>query len=908
MEEITTDDSIDHVLSNFFEILCHYDIELAESLSIHLSHLSSFSIQNVQCITQDILWGIKQELQFGKAIAKGYMSIIAFPDILPKYHHIIHLYGQSGPTLGKIIAASIAPILHFDTIPGLMDLCHQTIAIMLQKGVYTLHFPLSALASIFQSGDSQSGISIFKLLSTIYSQPLSYNYSLYLSKHLPDLWRSLVSSKRSFQIDALRRIAEQHIEWSESFEQGLTRGLSHLNQHGLSHFVSNGLTQFKHRIERGHQYFSLSSYEGRSACYAYQHAIELNHILPQLNRYLKARISSRCGIRSLSAISSDLNDQTIHMTSDHHTIYLPQTMGYFDNQKDNIHLYKLLVKMEAGQIEWGTYDFDLEKLSHSYSHLMIINRHHGQGSDIEQFIDGFSKPDLALDLFQIIEQGRIRWLMSHCYPGVIRSYRNIFDQYLSQIRSTQITRHPLFPLYTLIAIDRPHSILLTEQDQLVFRQLHEYFQCMCKINPRVEDSAAWVVTHYERIVNDVCKNANSNYQRMAFPFGRKIVPKLITKTLLDMNQKADQLQQQLLQSNIHIYQSDIRKWINSTNGNMSEKSLQQLLEQKGISLHQSHVSITHVSPEQQQGTRIEAEHDSCPVSWYKEWDCRIGDYLHDHTRVRHRIAEGHPDMFYQNVLLSHSGLLKHIRRSFELIRPEGLQILRKWHEGDDFDYRALIDYAIDRKSKKTPSERLYKKRVKQYRDVSVLLLIDLSRSTANDVPSTAKSVLQVEKEAIVLFCEALTQCGDPFCLAGFSGTGHLGVDFYLIKDFSDPLDDTIKGKISGMVSQRSTRMGAAIRHATTMMHHVLSKIRLIIILGDGFPNDIDYKKEYAITDTRMAIREARSQGVYVHGITVNLSSDAMLDQLYGKGKHHIISDVKELPDKLPLIYRNLTKE
>jgi nitric oxide reductase activation protein len=102
-------------------------------------------------------------------------------------------------------------------------------------------------------------------------------------------------------------------------------------------------------------------------------------------------------------------------------------------------------------------------------------------------------------------------------------------------------------------------------------------------------------------------------------------------------------------------------------------------------------------------------------------------------------------------------------------------------------------------------------------------------------------------------------------------------------------------------------MGAAIRHATSQLEKVSSKVRLLIIMGDGFPNDVDYKRDYAIEDTRKAIFEAHSKNIYTHAITVNFSGDSKLDDLYGNVHHNVISDVRELPDKLLRIYSGLTR-
>jgi nitric oxide reductase activation protein len=262
---------------------------------------------------------------------------------------------------------------------------------------------------------------------------------------------------------------------------------------------------------------------------------------------------------------------------------------------------------------------------------------------------------------------------------------------------------------------------------------------------------------------------------------------------------------------------------------------------------------------------------------------------------------------YRDALEANRPLVKKIRYAFEFLKPEGLSLLRHWVEGDEFDYRALIDAAIDQQMGRIPSDRLYIKRLKREREVAVLLLVDLSRSTANTVGGTSKTVLDIEREAIVLFCEALQVVGDSFAVAGFSGTGRLGVDYWCVKDFNEPMGDEIRKRINAMAPQRSTRMGAAIRHAASRLEKIPKKVRLLIVLGDGFPNDAGYKGEYAVSDTRRAIAEARAKGIYLRPITVNLIPDQQLDRMYGHRHHTVIADVRELPDKLWRIYSSVTR-
>jgi len=296
-----------------------------------------------------------------------------------------------------------------------------------------------------------------------------------------------------------------------------------------------------------------------------------------------------------------------------------------------------------------------------------------------------------------------------------------------------------------------------------------------------------------------------------------------------------------------------------------------------------------------------------PVFWYPEWDGSRGDYRNAHVRVRVGRPPAADAGVCAGVLSRRHHLVNRIRRAFELLRPQGVALLRRWTEGDDFDYRALLDFAVDRRAGRTPSDRVYLKRLKVNRDVATLLLVDQSRSTMHPAAGTHQSVMAVEKEAIVLFCEALGVLGDRFAVAGFSGAGRLGVDYFWVKTFGDAMGAGVWARIAGMAPLRSTRMGAAIRHATAAFEAAPAAVRLLIVLGDGFPNDLDYKKGYAVEDTRKAIQEAHARHIHTHGITVNIASGAGLDALYGGSAHTVISDVRELPDALWRVYANLTR-
>jgi len=140
-------------------------------------------------------------------------------------------------------------------------------------------------------------------------------------------------------------------------------------------------------------------------------------------------------------------------------------------------------------------------------------------------------------------------------------------------------------------------------------------------------------------------------------------------------------------------------------------------------------------------------------------------HLHEKT------APAEAGDFYPEVLRTHLHLVRRSRQTFERLRPEGLKRLRRWRDGDEFDYRQLIDAWVDRRSGEVPSDRLFVKRVRDRREVAVLLLVDVSRSTANRVPGSESSVLDIEKEAVVILCEALSVLGDDLPRPAFPAAG-----------------------------------------------------------------------------------------------------------------------------------------
>jgi nitric oxide reductase activation protein len=262
--------------------------------------------------------------------------------------------------------------------------------------------------------------------------------------------------------------------------------------------------------------------------------------------------------------------------------------------------------------------------------------------------------------------------------------------------------------------------------------------------------------------------------------------------------------------------------------------------------------------------------------------------------------------FYDDTIKEHYGVVSQLRRHFGLLRPDRIQRFFREERGDDIDYSAAIESVVERHAGITPSDRVYIRREKNLRDVSVAFLADMSYSTSDELAS-GKRIIDVEKEGLVLMAEALESIGDQWAVYGFSTNRREKVDFHVIRDFNMPYNDDVKMRFDGMKPMAQTRLGAVIRHASSLLQRQASRIRILILLSDGRPYDIDYGDAWhGVEDTRRALWEGRKKGLTSFCITVDKKSREYLPYMFGKSNFVVINDIEALPVMLPLIYKRLT--
>ena len=268
--------------------------------------------------------------------------------------------------------------------------------------------------------------------------------------------------------------------------------------------------------------------------------------------------------------------------------------------------------------------------------------------------------------------------------------------------------------------------------------------------------------------------------------------------------------------------------------------------------------------------------------------------------------------------------------------------VRKLEDGEEIDIDEVIEAFIDIRTGVGPSEKLFWRRNKIQRDVAVVFLLDTSASTAEAIEEARsaaddweapedpveymvwlrnrrgegarrsyKRIIDLEKEAVVLLIHALESIGDMYGIYGFSGYGRENVEFYTIKEIDESLSERVKRRVDRIAPLHATRMGPAIRHATTKLEAQDARTKLLFLISDGRPQDRGYsregvEKEYAVHDTRKALDEAKARDVNAFCLTVDKNGHDYLKTMCADMGYEILDDIHELPRRLLQLYKNLT--
>ena len=292
---------------------------------------------------------------------------------------------------------------------------------------------------------------------------------------------------------------------------------------------------------------------------------------------------------------------------------------------------------------------------------------------------------------------------------------------------------------------------------------------------------------------------------------------------------------------------------------------------------------------------------------YPEWDYQIQLHRPDWVTVyERRQPKGNPEEV-ERILTEHKPIAHRIKQIIDLLSPEGVQRVRNMEDGDEIDLNAAIDAMVAIRMGEQPNPRITMRNVIKNRDLAVVVLLDLSESTNEKIAGSDKTVLELTREAATLVATAINGIGDPFAIHGFASDGRHDVQYYRFKDFNQKFDDDAKARLAGMQGGLSTRMGAAMRHAGRHLLKQPERRKLLLIVTDGEPADIDERDpQHLRHDAKKAVEELHTNGVLSYCLTLDPNADSYVKRIFGSNNYTIIDNVERLPEKLPVLFASLT--
>lgn len=688
--------------------------------------------------------------------------------------------------------------------------------------------------------------------------------------------------------------------------------------------------------------------------------LELKTIKPVLSTYLRALLGRRVEIAEAERVYTDGLK-----------IFLPGRIREFQDWEDNFSFYKVSATHQEAHLEFGSFEFDLDRIDDTTKHIRSLygEKAGDDESDMERFARLFPEPDLARDLFNLLEDFRIEYRLKQEYPAlgeaISRMNLHTFSKRRPPKKMTNLKQRAI----EMIGRSLIGGMTFDDPADPVFPILQkalERAQTLKETGTDVHDAADIAADLF--ILMD--RTIKEPY-RPARPLAKPLEQDMVSQKIGSFGKTSQQIQDRIsrrtstgpdqpqnlveaesgseaetqpthsrpgrenIQQRPHALGKEQRTFQGPAGGGKQEsgdgdqeteetgrlgepmkfdshEKIERLLKaayrEQGITPKEIERRLESLYPNEiymflhnleaslEKKTELQSERGTF---LYPEWGEDIQGFRDNWARVRELTLPGKTLGFYRETLDKHTGLLKKIRREFQILKPEGFTKLKRQVYGEDVDLDAVVESWVDRKAGLSPGEKNYTLTRKKRRDIAVAFLIDMSRSTKG-------LTIEREKEALIIMSEALREVGDGFAIYGFSGDNRDNVDFYRIKEFDDPYDDRVKKRISAITDRFENRDGTAIRHTVSKLRRRPERTKMIILLSDGKPVDKEYAGPYAIEDTRVALKEAQHYGIKTFCITVDRTAAEYLPRMYRHSSWTVIDDVIKLPEKITRIYRTLT--
>jgi hypothetical protein len=359
---------------------------------------------------------------------------------------------------------------------------------------------------------------------------------------------------------------------------------------------------------------------------------------------------------------------------------------------------------------------------------------------------------------------------------------------------------------------------------------------------------------------------------------------------------------------IPAWQRQVRKYVSAV-----EMANEVDCELAGDDAQEVWVCASEFMPYEDAGEATESYNDMWgkePISapyHYQEWDYQVQLYRPDWATVYERRASKGDASEIERILTEYKPIANKIRHIIDRLSPQRVQRDRNLEDGDEIDINAAVDAMIAIRMGTQPDTRITMRNVIKNRDLAVTVLLDLSESTNETIDGSDKTILELTREAATLVCTAIDGIGDPFAVHGFASEGRHDIHFFRFKDFNQKFDRVAKARLHGMSGGLSPRMGAAMRHAG---HHLLAQPeprKLLLLVTDGDPADIDERDpQHLRQDAKKAVEELYAQGILAYCLTLDANADTYIKRIFGENNYTVVDHIDRLPERLPTLFASLT--
>ncbi|NOS79809.1 MAG: VWA domain-containing protein [Nitrospira sp.] len=691
-----------------------------------------------------------------------------------------------------------------------------------------------------------------------------------------------------------------------------------------------GMEVLAYSVEGARAYFGLESQRSLASVEQALSGVPLRQVARTIKLFVQGLCGSDVQIQALPDTVTDVPARA-SVSADGRTIALPALLRKYQTYDENVRLYLVMAAHEAGHIEFGTYRLTLDSLQDV---VTAVCDRYGRGAQqlasLAALFRLYPHPRLIQDLWTVLEDARVEAHLQREYPGLQRD--------LQRVAGEAVT--PRDPAHGLTVKELLVDCLLRlstgeSAESAVPRAVQGevallWSMCAPVMAPgaSADDALRLVHTVYVRMEELLQPKAEmiqgdpvqDNSEEIGVgPTGSEETGgpyRPMTNWVYrgEMNPEFISRDEAPGQKDADAEGQAPGERIASGSGGSKEQGGQQR------SGGERHEMMSEVMGGGRALPAVVDELLALPVEerplaetsgpWakrirYPEWDVTIQDYRVQWCQVVEQLAESGSDEAVEAALSTHRSAVKSLRRFFESLRPPAFRRTAAQADGEDLDIDALVRRVAEQQSGMEGSDRIYVRHEKKERDVAVAFLVDVSGSTSRQLED-GRRVIDIEKESLVLLCEALEAVGDQYGVYAYSGQGRAQVEFSVVKEFDEPLGRATAHRLGGLVPRQQNRDGAAIRHATAKLRACEARTKLLVLVSDGRPLDGDYKDDYSLEDTKAALREARQAGIDPFCVTIDREADAYLRRMYGDVRFAVIDRVESLPARLPRIYQRLT--